>query len=694
MSGTYDWLTGGGEMGARMRAMDWSATALGPIADWSVTLKASIGIVLGSPMPMVMLWGGDGVMIYNDAYSVFAGGRHPRLLGSPVLEGWPEVADFNRHVMQVGLGGGTLAFRDQQLVLYRNGAAEDVSMDLSYSPIRDETGTPVGVLAIVVETTERVRAERDRALLLAREQLAHRDAELQKQHLFSLFMQAPTAIVVLRGPEFVVELANPLACAVWGRRYDEVINRPLFDALPELRAQVFNDLLDDVYRSGVPHLGTETKATFVSAETGTKKTVYLTFVYAPFRDVRGEIEGVFVIASDVTDQVLARQQVDQLHDAAEAANRAKDEFLAMLGHELRNPLAPIQTALQLMRLRGDGSAERERTVIQRQVDHLTRLVDDLLDVSRIERGKVELKRERVEIADIVAKAIETASPLLEQRRHTLEVVVPRSGLAIDGDQVRLAQVVSNLLTNAAKYTEPEGRVTIAAAADGGEIVLRVRDTGVGIVPDLLPHVFGLFVQGRQSLDRSHGGLGLGLTIVRSLVALHGGTVSVHSDGAGRGSEFVVRLPRLPERAPTMPPAHELAAEGLPRAGDGLRVLVVDDNEDAADMLIAALTLKGHETRVAHDGPGALRVCEEFRPDVALLDIGLPVMDGYELAERLQSAPGMERLRLIAVTGYGQDTDRRRSRAAGFDRHLVKPIDLETLEQALRSAPLESGPAAG
>jgi CheY-like chemotaxis protein len=369
---------------------------------------------------------------------------------------------------------------------------------------------------------------------------------------------------------------------------------------------------------------------------------------------------------------------------AEAASRAKDEFLAMLGHELRNPLAPIHTALQLMRLRGDASAERERTVIERQVRHLTRLVDDLLDVSRIARGKVDLRRERVSVADILAKAIEQASPLIEQRRHTLDVQMPRHALYVDGDPVRLAQVVSNLLTNAAKYTEQGGFVRVRGEEVDGEIVVRVLDTGIGIAADMLPRVFDLFVQESQDLDRSQGGLGLGLTIARSLVQIHGGTLSAHSEGLGCGSEFIVRLPVATASlgAGTQPaaPAMQPPAADTPRI---VRVLVVDDNEDAADMLVDALGSKGYPTRRAHDGPAAIRVCRQFKPDVALLDIGLPVMNGYELAGRLRQLPGMQALRMYAVTGYAQESDRERCRAAGFDRHFVKPLDIDVLDRVLQ-----------
>lgn len=421
----------------------------------------------------------------------------------------------------------------------------------------------------------------------------------------------------------------------------------------------------------------------------------------PVRDSRGNVVHWFGTNTDVenerrateanaellAEQVLARNQVNQLREAAEAANRAKDEFLAMLGHELRNPLSPILTALQLMRLRGTVGAERERTVIERQVTHLTRLVDDLLDVSRIARGKVELKEELIELAEVIAKAIEMTSPLLEQRTHILDLDVPRSGLPLCGDATRLSQVVSNLLTNAAKYTPAGGRITVRGTEEQGQVVLRVRDTGIGIAPDVLPHVFDLFVQERQALDRSQGGLGLGLPIVRNLVQHHGGTVSAHSDGRGAGSEFVVRLPMAFVAAASEDPggAHAQAAKDVATFARAPRVLVVDDNIDAAEMLAAALTAKGYQTRVAHDGPAAVLAAETFRPAIGFLDLGLPVMDGYELAARLREIPNLHSMMLVAVTGYGQESDRRKTRRAGFHHHLVKPIDLQAVDDVLSGA---------
>jgi PAS domain S-box-containing protein len=373
------------------------------------------------------------------------------------------------------------------------------------------------------------------------------------------------------------------------------------------------------------------------------------------------------------------RSVKESEERARLADRRKDEFLAMLGHELRNPLAPITTALELMRMKGDART-REREIIERQVSHLTRLIDDLLDVSRITRGKIQLDRERVDVASAIAKAVETVSPLLEKRAHRLELDVPRAGLLVEADPVRLVQIIQNLLMNAAKYTEPQGHIVVAARPEGGQVRVSVTDNGIGIPADVLPNVFDLFVQGERALDRAQGGLGIGLTLVKQLVELHGGSVEARSEGPGRGSEFVVRLPQ----AEPVPAAPERAAEPQPRprAADGRRVLVVDDNPDAAETIADMLRALGHEVAVAHDGPSALDAARRFQPEAALLDLGLPVMDGYELAQHMRRDGSLHGILLIAVTGYGQENDRARAAAAGFDRHLVKPVNVMEIHRLL------------
>ncbi|MFO7178867.1 MAG: ATP-binding protein [Pseudomonadota bacterium] len=359
----------------------------------------------------------------------------------------------------------------------------------------------------------------------------------------------------------------------------------------------------------------------------------------------------------------------------------RDEFLALLGHELRNPLAPIVTALQILKLRGESSGERERAVIERQVRHMVQLVDDLLDVSRLTRGKLNLQRERVELSSVVERAVEKASPLLEEFCHHLRVSVP-PGLVVCADSDRLAQVFANLLTNAAKYTPRGGNVAVRAARSGRRIRVDVTDDGTGIAPELRARIFEPFTRGIPEGRRGPGGLGLGLTLVQSLVRLHGGTVRARSSGPGRGSTFTVELPTLTQEECSETTPNEHADARSPRRR---RILVVDDNEDAAKMLGSALSALGHEVRVAHDGPHALAVAREFQPEAAVLDIGLPVMDGYELARGL-CALLPQRPRLIALTGYGQDSDRERARGAGFDLHLVKPVDLNDLVRHLAETP--------
>ncbi|MBI1851540.1 MAG: MASE1 domain-containing protein [Planctomycetes bacterium] len=405
----------------------------------------------------------------------------------------------------------------------------------------------------------------------------------------------------------------------------------------------------------------------------------------------------------------ARAQAELLVHEAREGDRRKDEFLAMLGHELRNPLAPLRNAVHLLGAPGASAAsvDRVRAIMERQIETLTRLVDDLLDVSRITRGKIELCKAPVDLATIVDVAVDTVRPLIEAQRHQLAIALPPEPVWLEVDSMRLEQVLANLLNNAIKYTEPGGRIWLTASieraavdarrvvdstdredagsAQGHTIVIRVRDTGVGIPPDLLPHIFDLFTQANHSLDRSKGGLGIGLTLVRSLVELHGGTVSAHSQGTGRGSEFVVRLPcRAAAGTNVGSPANETTA-AAGDSGSRCRVLVVDDNVDVAQTLAILLGTWGHEVVTVNDGSAALEVAETFHPDAVVLDIGLPGIDGYEVARRIRTHPKLHGALVIAMTGYGQAEDRRRSVEAEIDHHLVKPVDPIELRRLLETA---------
>jgi PAS domain S-box-containing protein len=394
-------------------------------------------------------------------------------------------------------------------------------------------------------------------------------------------------------------------------------------------------------------------------------------------DAEGRVTQIHGVNYDITGR-------KQAEEALREADRRKDEFLAMLAHELRNPLAPIRNAAQVLKLVGGGDARQQwaREVIERQTQHLTRLVDDLLDVSRITRGKVTLAREPLDLASIVQRAVEASRPLIDSRRHQLTVAVSPEPVRLEGDLTRLVQVVGNLLNNAAKYTDEGGEIRVEAGREEEEAVIRVRDNGMGVPADLLPHVFDLFTQADRSLDRSQGGLGIGLTLVRQLVELHGGRVEARSGGPGQGSEFVVRLPATAS-ADAVEAASTAGGRALPSAST-LRILLVEDNPDSAEMMSFLLKLSGHEVRTARDGPEALEVARAFHPEAVLCDIGLPGMNGYEVAERLREQPALRHTPLIALTGYGQEEARRRSREAGFDYHLVKPVEPEALGALLDS----------
>ena len=376
-------------------------------------------------------------------------------------------------------------------------------------------------------------------------------------------------------------------------------------------------------------------------------------------------------------------EVKLAQDALREADRRKDEFLATLSHELRNPLAPIRNAVEYLKARGslDTEAQWSRDVIERQVENMARLLDDLLDVSRITRNRLELRRQHTPIGPIVQRSLETSRPLIEAAHHHLTVTVPPEPLWIEADPLRMAQVISNLLNNAARYTEPGGHIVLDVRREGSDVVIRVKDDGIGIAPAQLAHVFEMFAQAAPALHRSQGGLGIGLSLVRGIVDGHGGRVEARSDGLGRGSEFIVRLPAVVAATITM------AAHDRPRRGETppLRILVADDHADALESLAMMLQLEGHEVLRANDGIEAVERCERFRPDVALLDIGMPRMNGFEAARRIRTLAPERRIRLIALTGWGQPEDRRRASEAGFDHHLVKPVEFAELVRALQPA---------
>jgi PAS domain S-box-containing protein len=398
------------------------------------------------------------------------------------------------------------------------------------------------------------------------------------------------------------------------------------------------------------------------------------------KNPRGEVTEAINCFYDISERSRMERKLLEQTEALADLHRRKDEFLAMLSHELRNPLAPILNAVHLLRLQKNENQlqHHARAVIERQVTQLTRLVDDLMEVSRITTGRVQLRHDRVVVSGIVERAVETARPLMDQRKHELTVSLPPQPIWLNADAARLEQVVVNLLANSAKYTDDGGHIWLTVQQEGDECVVRVRDTGVGIAPELLPRIFDLFTQAERSLDRSQGGLGIGLALVQRLVELHRGRVEAYS-ALGQGSEFVVRLPMVltPAVLPSLT-SKEIAEP----TGPSLRVLVVDDSVDTAQTLATLLKMSGHDIRTAHTGPTALEVAIDFRPNVVLLDIGLPGLNGYEVAKRLRQQPVLHGIVLVAMTGYGQETDRQRSQEARFDHHLVKPADFGKVQEIL------------
>lgn len=585
-------------------------------------------------------------------------GRHMRdVLGDPA---WSVIRDK----VESALSGDTVHFEAE--VDYKDAGKRWI--DATYVPHFD-SGRVVGLFVLVNDITDRKKAE---------------EVVRQSEALFRNLADNAPAMLWVTDPTGYCNYLSALWYEYTGRTSGEDVGDGWLQAIHP----------DDL---------TETKRIFKNANEGHRSFCidyrvrrydgeYRWAVDAGLPRFENGIFQCFVgCVFDVHERKLAEDANTRLVAELRDADQRKDEFLATLAHELRNPLAPIRNSLQILKMPQVDAATSQltRDMIERQVHHLVRLVDDLLDVSRVMRGKIELRREPVEIGAVVARAVEMIQPLVENRHHVLEISVPDESLLIDGDPVRLAQIVANLLANAAKYTEPSGYIWLSAERSGDEVVLRVRDNGIGISPEMLPRVFDLFVQADHATTKAQGGLGIGLTLVKNLVQLHGGTVVARSLGFGKGSEFVVRLPLMVTEQAKVASNWEPQQE--PASQSGLRLLVVDDNHDAAMSLAMLLRLQGHGVRVAHNGPAALEIASNFMPDVVFLDIGMPEMDGYEVARRMRRQLGLENVVLAAVTGWGQFEDRLRTSRAGFDHHVVKPPDPKEIANILDRMPNRQSP---
>ena len=806
---------------------DWEGNPLGHPDSWPPELATAVGMALDSSFPMFVAWGPELRFLYNDAYAIMMGAKHPAGLGQPFKEVWAEIWTDIVPIIDRALSGKSAFFEDLPLVVERQGYPEQGNFTFSYSPLHDGDGNVAGMYCTAIETTARVQAERRAALELKLsdalhplgtpdEVLATASALLGEElglcratyaevddagRAFTVRHQwnaggacalsrptypldgfgpeiaaltrageifvvddvdtdprcvesraifraegaaAVLTVPLMRGGRLVgflslnraepyrwtdadVRLTRETAERTWAAletaraqaalRAERDRSRYLFDTIGEGFALLDRDwtitrmnaeglrivhldageVIGSKHWDLFPEIDDTEAGRMLRRAMDERVAGAVEHRLLPLRGRHGWNEirafpiqdamqdgGIAIFFRDITDRKLAEEKLKE-------ADQRKDEFLAMLAHELRNPLAPISAAAQLLDV---GSLNETRVrqssaIIGRQVRHMTRLVDDLLDVSRVTRGLIELDRTLLDVRAIVDEAAEQVRPQLLARRQRLTLHLPAIPLTVVGDRARLVQVLSNLLGNAVKYSPDERAIDVHAAAADGMLVLAVADEGIGMEPELTERAFDLFAQAKRSSDRSQGGLGLGLALVRNLVELHGGTVTCASPGPGQGSTFTVRLPLAAPLASPLPPPPLLAER---RAARGLDIMVVDDNVDAANMLAMLLEVSGHRVLVEHASLPALEKARLARPDVCLLDIGLPDMDGIELARRLRAQPETADSVLIAVSGYGQEQDRREALGAGFSEQLVKPVDLERLAgllEGVRAKPLAS-----
>jgi signal transduction histidine kinase/ActR/RegA family two-component response regulator len=657
-------LEGGGEMGALMRNLAWNDHPMGAPATWPALLKSTLRMVLTSQHPMLVWWGDALVQFYNDAYLVTMGPeRHPAALGQRGRECWADdwhvIGPETAHVMQ---GRGATWNEKVLFPLTRHGQREDVWWNYGYTPIEDEAGVH-GVLVICSDVTDEMRSR-----------------DILKQSYVNVVDSMDEGLAVI---QIIVDAANKpvdyrfLEVNPAFERHTGLVNsigKTARAMVPDLEERWF-----EMY-GNVALTGESIRFMEGSVPMNRWFDVYAIRV-GPAGDMK-----VALMFRDISE----RTRIEQ---AFRDADRRKDEFLAMLAHELRNPLAPIAAASELLQLSGGdaGRVQQASAVIGRQVRHISGLIDDLLDVSRVTRGMIPLDKVRTDVKRVVADAIEQVRPLLESRGHRLTVQTQAAAAFVTGDPKRLVQVIANLLNNAVKYTPHGGDIALVLDVNCDDVTLAVTDNGIGMTAEVLERAFELFAQAEREADRAQGGLGIGLALVKSLVELHGGEVRASSAGLGQGSRFTVRLPRLHEDGRGSDIAADLDERAM--AGSTLKVMVVDDNVDAAEMLAMFVETMGHHVVIEHDSLQALERLHAFHPHVFLLDIGLPDMDGYELARRIRAIPAVAGALLVAVTGYGDEQARRQAAAAGFDRHFVKPLDTDQLLALLdeASTALQGGP---
>ena len=545
------------------------------------------------------------------------------------------------------------------LALYHTRPCEPDSRDLEFVSLLADTAAVL--IARHRDITERKRAEDAFARLTAQSE--------QRRRLYETILLNTPDLIYVFDLDHRFTYANEALLEVWGRTWDDAIGKNCLELGYEpWQAAMHDREIEQVIATKQPIRGEVPFA-------GTHGRRIYDYVFGPVLGVDGEVEAITGTTRDITEHKQAEELLRE-------ADRRKDEFIATLAHELRNPLAPLRNGLQVMKVAGSNgeTIEQCRAMMERQLTQLVRLVDDLMDVSRINNGKMDLRLERIAISAVIESAVETSRPLIDARRHQLTFVLPSEPLFVDGDLTRLAQVVANLLNNAAKYTEPGGQIAITVESRNSQVVMRVRDSGVGIPASMLPSIFDMFMQVEHPLSRTQGGLGIGLTLAQRLVEMHGGSIGVSSDGAGKGSEFTVRLPLPADVTSALSHGSKSAPTRAPPTPR--RILVADDNRDAADSLAVLLRLAGHDVSVVNDGLEALEKANAVRPEVIFMDIGMPKLNGYDTARRIREQPWGKRIHLVALTGWGQEEDKRRAMESGFQHHLMKPVEFAALERVL------------
>jgi PAS domain S-box-containing protein len=782
-------LRGGGAMGALIRRHDWSATPLGAVDGWPLSLKTAVSLVLRTHQPMFISWGAHEILLYNDSYIPILGDKHPDALGRPVAEVWPEIWDELRPFNEAVMRGESLSFENRPFQWPGRETRELRYFTFTYTPLLDDGGQVAGIFCVALETTSTVtRADNARAAQSAQQALAESEERLRLatdaaeiafwdvnvpdgsliwqprlRTMFGITTDEPLSLDDFFAglhpddrdavAEAFAATCDParrelydIAYRTVGRddgrvRWIAAKGRGLFDA--NGRCVRANGTAMDITRRKTTELAME--MALEASRTGTfhwniednrlswDGALDRLFGLRPGEAVRSLDQFVALVHPDDRAEVIRRCErcrdagddfdmefrvvypdgsvhwlydrgrtfldsagraktmtgacVDITHyvrarEALRLADRQKDDFLATLAHELRNPLAPLRTGLHLLQQSKSGLPQQASQVLgimRRQLDHMVHLVDDLLDIARIRQGKIVLQLDSLSLQSVLEQALESVQPLLDAQGHRVVWDGVDPALRVTGDLTRLVQVVGNLLNNAAKYTPRGGRVTLrGGAADGtGMLLIEVADTGIGIPPDMIEHVFDRFTQVQQHVSHAQGGLGIGLSVVKGLVEMHGGRVGAESAGPGAGSLFRIWLPRAETPAPAdaAPPQRAGAVQRH-------RILVVDDNRDAAETLAMVLTMSGHEAFLAHDGHMAVEMVKRHDPAVVFLDIGMPGMNGFETASLLLALPGAQTRLLVALTGWGSEADQARSLEAGFDLHLTKPVDIDEVQRVL------------